>query len=200
MCREASEKSPRAFWAFRRLGYLQVLIYLPIYLFLFYVDINRLIDLWLLSIRHIKRNGLKLYKVFNMPFGAILPALSYGKYVFYGSYICSCYLFLKSSLLLVLCIINKLCFLCVRLWVLLTSVWAGSLLLLRYLMLLDLFNNSMLVKCDFLWFKYVGHTFPMLLFFFHSLLFNSSMTNFLCVRTVLWASHRIGQYKCICYD
>lgn len=23
-CREASEKSPRAFWAFRRLGYLQV--------------------------------------------------------------------------------------------------------------------------------------------------------------------------------
>ena len=151
MCREASEKSPRAFWAFRRLGYLQVLIYLRIYLFLFYVDINRLIDLLLLSIRHIKRNGLKLYKVFNMPFGAILPALSYGKYVFYGSYICSCFLFLKSSLLLVLCIINKLCFLCVRLWVLLTSVWAGSLLLLRYLMFLDLFNNSMLVKCDFLW-------------------------------------------------
>lgn len=28
VCREASEKSPRAFWAFRRLGYLQVLIYL----------------------------------------------------------------------------------------------------------------------------------------------------------------------------
>lgn len=89
VCREASEKSPRAFWAFRRLGYLQVLIYLPIYLFLFYVDINRLIDLLLLSIRRIKRNGLKLYKVFNMPFGAILPALSYGKYVFYGPYICS---------------------------------------------------------------------------------------------------------------
>ena len=142
VCREASEKSPRAFWAFRRLGYLQVLIYLPIYLFLFYVDINRLIDLLLLSIRRIKRNGLKLYKVFNMPFGAILPALSYGKYVFYGPYICSLlfiYLFIyKSSLLLVLCIINKLCFLCVRLWVLLTSVWAGSLLLLRYLMFLDL--------------------------------------------------------------
>lgn len=24
ICREASEKSPRAFWAFRRLGYVQV--------------------------------------------------------------------------------------------------------------------------------------------------------------------------------
>lgn len=36
-------------------------------------------------------------------------------------------------------LLRKLCFLCVRLWVLLTSVWAGSLLLLRYLMFLDLF-------------------------------------------------------------
>lgn len=26
VCREASEKSPRAFWAFQRLGYLQVLM------------------------------------------------------------------------------------------------------------------------------------------------------------------------------
>lgn len=70
------------------------LFILPFYLFLFYVDINRLIDLLLLTVRHIKRNGLKLFKVFNMPFGAILPALSYGKYVFYGSYICYCYLFI----------------------------------------------------------------------------------------------------------
>jgi superkiller protein 3 len=26
-CRESSQKSPRSFWAFRRLGYLQVKIY-----------------------------------------------------------------------------------------------------------------------------------------------------------------------------
>lgn len=34
----------------------------------------------------IKKSGLKLYRVFNMPFGAILPLLIYGKYVLFYSF------------------------------------------------------------------------------------------------------------------
>lgn len=36
VCREASEKSPRAFWAFQRLGYLQVLMTIALW-FLLYI-------------------------------------------------------------------------------------------------------------------------------------------------------------------
>jgi hypothetical protein len=34
VCKEASAKSPRAFWAFRRLGYLQVLLQQQLLLFI----------------------------------------------------------------------------------------------------------------------------------------------------------------------
>lgn len=80
VCRDASEKSPKAFWAFCRLGYIQVLFNWPS-LFLQSVFI---VLLWLIygyAFYHsfIRRSGLKLFKAFNMQLEVILPCLTCGK-------------------------------------------------------------------------------------------------------------------------
>jgi len=80
VCRDASEKSPKAFWAFCRLGYIQVWFQLAssvaaICLYCLALVINGY------GFYHsfIRRSGLKLFRAYSMQLEVILPCLTCGK-------------------------------------------------------------------------------------------------------------------------
>lgn len=83
VCREASSKSPRAFWASRRLGFLQVFCH-----FLFSFPVQFLFSFLSYSAFLLKNgssiigNGLKLYRAFSMLSVVILPVLISGRLFF----------------------------------------------------------------------------------------------------------------------
>lgn len=93
VCREASEKSARAFWAFRWLGYLQVSFCSHVMRGLLFRVIALFYRGQLLSFRLIIKTGLKPYRAFNKPYVDFLLALICGR----SSALSPIYVYIQNS-------------------------------------------------------------------------------------------------------